>query len=251
MTDDIEERIEKCRSHVYGSATVGLTNDILGEDHHDLLRVARNADKVGTYLVQLDRLQQAKDWFATTAISWGHIIPTIQDDWDPLQSEPRYMDGTLTRAMLAEDRMVEGIAFALHARETDAYADKIGRDEHYYRPRILTALIEDDDEQARELYRGLQDCNTNEFTDLCSNCFDAILLEDPELVETSIRDLNEYHADKHADSEKADALLDHYATTLILTARRRNLPVTVESETIPQNLLEDRHPINEVDTDEE
>jgi len=246
---ELIERIETHRTKAIGSATSGLTRMMVGKEHQQMLSTARAADRVATYSLGLDRVQSAQDWFSWAAVMWGHAVVEIQGNWETLQSEPPHLSRSISRALFSSNTQIpRGISLALLERETDEYAEKLGKDQHYYRPRVWANLLYDRDDQARMLCEEMRTYDLKPLNDRYLAFFDALLEADPSAVEAAITEMNELHAEGAADSSEYTSYMDHSGTAMVLTARQRGLRVVVDSETIPQNLVDSVIPLDEVDT---
>lgn len=204
----------------------------------------------------LGAVSQSRRWFGTAAsLHYERVVSgrLRRDSRERMvwEAEPRKLSEALMTALLSRDEeLLTDIARDAAALD-EAYLDEFA-DEYpdsvasYYQTRVKAALVLDD-ERAVEWLSKLVDAvealsDPSRYWQVIPEFYRALNAGDDEAADSAIEELFEFYVERDSEPDEPRKYVLRPLCALVVLARRHDVHVTVDSERVPKNLVQEATP---------
>lgn len=190
----------------------------------------------------LGNVRESRQWFARSAISNLSIVRLCTQRWNDLSvgskkaCGPRALAAIETAVISGADQMISLAAETIRTLNEDLPAEFAGTGEQYWKACTVGCLATGALDQAqtyRDRYSSFED---DKHTSALLQTHDGLITDDPDLVQTGIQRIVDYHETVVDEMHRWDALMSRAAAAHLLIARSHHMKITIESAYLPDAL---------------
>lgn len=256
----IEEAAEDVRQVDRGWAEDLITIDSVPSA---LSSAARAYNYLATTAAMLGATEQARQWFGEEA-RWyaesrkGYRLRRDMRELGDWKNEPPILSRAVDAAVLSRDQEIVQSVARCTLEMDEVYLEVFSDDApvsaaKFYNSKAKAALAIDD-ERARGLVNRLETevqhfDDPNRYWQAMPQLYRGLLEGSEAAVQSAVTELYEYHADRDFDADDPRQYVLQHVCAYVVLARRHGIDVSIESDRLPDAILHEDIPADDVELD--